>query len=76
MVDACGARWTYPIDASLSRKFGRRTTMVGDLENSSYDLITISNSYFSLHAFAIDDFLHVLVSMLIMLNDHVLYFMW
>ena len=40
----------------------------GDLENSLYGLVTISNSYFSLHAFTLMIFQHVVVLMLIMLN--------
>ena len=54
MVNACEAIWTYPIDTSLS--LVRGPPWFGDLDNSSYDLVTIFNSYFSLHAFAINDF--------------------
>jgi len=41
VVDA-RARWTYLIDASLSRKFGGGPPYFGDLENSAYGLVTIS----------------------------------
>ena len=69
MVDAYGARWTYPIDAPLSRKFGGRPPCFKDLENSAYGLVTISKLLFYFTCFYSDDFFwHVAVSIFIMLN--------
>ena len=50
------ARWTYKIDAPLSRMFGGRTTMFGDLENSAFSLVTISKTPILFTCFYINDF--------------------
>ena len=67
MVDAFRTQSSYLWMHHFQENFGGRPPWFGDLEIGSYDLVTISNSHFFLHAF-IDVFEHVMFSMFIMLN--------